>query len=274
VTATFLVILLAAAAAARRARAAAPAPGRWGWRLFGGVVFVVLGIHAVLLAALGGDGLVFPGKQLSPEIANVFGVRFAEGRAWWAPEPVYSTVVLLAHLALLLASTKRANWLRPLPATAFFVLVAIVYRDRADLPPRQHLRAERPGTHADGLTHGYLTLRPTGAGAELVFAVGGRDDVLVDVVHRHAAGEMPPRPKLRWTGDGAALVFSVRGRRLFAVEPDGSTTGWLPPADRDWPPSRYDRAYESVDMRRKRSRAERDVAEFLTKHGGIHGEGR
>ncbi len=262
-TATFVIILLAAFASAWGTRAAWLAGGAWGWRVFSAVLFALLGVHAVILAALSGDGIVFPGLQLSPEVTNMFGAEFAAGRVWWAPRPLLSLVVLLAHLAILLAKTNRSNWLRPLPATMLFVFVTIFYRGGANLPARQYLRSVGPQTN------GYLTIVPTGDGADLIFAVGNRGEVLLDIVHRHEADKLPPKPLLQWTRDGAAILLSVRLDRLFAVEKDGSYVGWLPPRGSMWPPEKNDPGYEPVDNHRMRSQGQRDVAEYLNNHAGI-----
>jgi hypothetical protein len=224
-------------------------------------LYLFLGIHTVLLAGLAGDGRIVPGYQLSPEVRNVFGYEHARG-ALPSPHPGYSWLVILAHVLVVSRNPDRAAFLRPLPATLFYIAVFWVFQARAELPPTAYIRSPGPQQNA------YLTLAAHGDGVRLVFATG--DGTFVPVLHVHEMDKLPPAVRLLWTRDGRALVVCARDQRLFAVDLDGTVAGILPGKAADWPAERG--AFESVAVRRRLSAARREVAEFVVNHGGLHVE--
>jgi hypothetical protein len=226
-------------------------------------LYLFLGIHTVLLAGLAGDGRIVPGYQLSPEIRNVFGYETAHGRMP-SPHPGWSWLAVLAHALVLARGTGKAAFWRPLPATVFFIAVFWVFQARATRPPTSYLRAVGPEQNA------YLTMSARSDGIAFVLAAGDDDATLLPVLAARDMDEPPASLRLYWTKDGRGLVVASYRRRIFAVDLDGETVGVLPEHKADWPepPSKF----EPTPRKRRLSHAERDVAEFVVNHGGLHVE--
>jgi hypothetical protein len=101
-----------------------------------------------------------------------------------------------------------------------------------------------------------------------VLASGSRDALLLPVHVARDMDEPPASLRVFWTKDGRGLVIASHRRRIFAVDVEGGTVGVLPERKADWPPPPG--AFESVASKRRLSQAERDVAEFVVDHGGLH----
>lgn len=221
------------------------------------LLYAFCGIHTVLLAWLTSNGVVFPGLQISPGLKAYYFAEVWYDRAWGL-EPGLLALVVPAHL---LACMPRlsAGWLKgPLPPTVIFLGFLVYFLS----PPR--IAAERaPGPERMA----YLTVVEQGDGAQLVLAHGPRRATFLDVVHVHETESPPPHLRLLWTKDGQGIVIRIGNDRPFAVDLEGRVTGALPVHAHEWPTPG---GYRSPDVRRRFSRARRDVAEFVQNHGGLY----
>jgi hypothetical protein len=263
VTVEFWILIGAAVFAAWGARAALTSKLPLWVSLPTVALYLCVGIHTALLAGLAGDGRIVPGYQLSPEIRNVFGYEHAHGRMP-SPHPGWSWLAVLAHALVLARGTGKPAFWRPLPATIFFVAVFWIFQARETLPPTSYLRAVGPEDNA------YLTLSAHHDGVGLVLAAGASDATLLPVLAAREMDEPPASLRIFWTKDGRGLVVVSHRRRIFAVDLDGGTVGVLPERKADWPPPPG--SFESVASKRRLSQAEREVAEFVVNHGGLHVE--
>lgn len=261
-TVEFLILVAAAVFAAWGARVALTSKLPLWVSLPAVALYLFVGIHTVLLAGLAGDGRIVPGYQLNPEIRNVFGYEQARGRLP-SPDPGWSWLAVLAHALVLARGTGKPAFWRPLPASLFFIAVFWIFTARASLPPTTYEREVGPEETA------YLTLSASGDGVELVLAAGDDDATLLPVLVAQGMDGRPASLRLFWTKDGRGLVIMSQRRRIFAIDLDGGTVGVLPERKADWPPPN---AFESIASKRRLSQAERDVAEFVVNHGGIHVE--
>lgn len=226
------------------------------------LVYLLVGMQTVLFAALTGDGRIVPGFQLNPSLNRYWReVLSQEGAV--SPDAAYCLGALLAHLLAVVPRPTAKGFLRPLPATLVYVFLFFVLQDRAEGPEYRHERGAGPGQVA------YLTIAPRGDGVRLVLSAGPDEASFLRVRHVHDADSAPPAPKVFWTKDGKGVVVAVRRRRLLAVDLDtGAVTGALPSRSHEWPADVA--GAESVETRRRFTQAQRDVAEFVVNHGGLH----
>jgi hypothetical protein len=264
VSTDFGILLVSAAAAAYATAVALVLRARIWATVLAILFFLFVGMHAVFLACLTGDGHVLPGYQLSPKVIDFWRDRIVSGRLP-PPEPAFLWVVVLAHLLVAIPRPGRRGVLLPLPATLVFVALFVVLEQRSERPPAP------PPRHAVGPAgEAFLTIHPLGEErVRMILAEGEVDAPFLRVRHTHRAESAPPRPRLFWTSDGEGLVLSVRRERLFAVHlPTGETIGDLPERSHDWPAAVPD--VESVAHRRRFSLAEKNVSLFIRDHGGLY----
>lgn len=263
-SADFANLLVAAAASAWGTWAALKGGAHGAAKAGAVLLYLLVGMQTVLFAALTGDGRVVPGFQLNPEFNRLW--RDAIGRgALPSPDAAYCLVAVLAHLLAGLPRPGPRGLLRPLPATLAFAVLFFVLQDRAEGPLYRHERGTGPERAA------WLTIAPKGNGVRLVLSEGRGEAPLLRVRLVHDAESAPPEPKLFWTKDGKGVVVAVRGRRLLAVDVEsGAVTGALPSETGAWPSEVP--AAEPVSARIRFSQAQRDVAEFVVSHGGLHVE--
>jgi hypothetical protein len=227
------------------------------------VVYALVGVHAVFLAALTGDGRLIPGLQLSPGVQRYWTELLLAERIP-ASHPALGLFAVVAHLLVLLPRPSRRTLLYPLPATLVFLLLIVILQKRTEGRPILHHRADGPGQTA------FLTIAPVGEGSavRMIVASGEAGGPFLCVRHVHRADSPPPKPRLYWTRDGEGIVLTVRSRRLLGLDLDGGVAGWLPEERHEWPSAAF--KGESPATQRRLTRAERDVAEFVKNHHGIY----
>ena len=250
-----VILLLAAAASAYGAWASLRSrPPLWA-AAFAATLFAAAGVFAVLASWIAGDGIVLPGLQLSPGLK-----AFYLAEAGWGLAPSIGRWLLLvaplAHLLLVAARRDQATLLRPVPATAAFVLLFLSIADE----PATVVRARGPQQVA------YLTIASREEGARLILAAGDPFAVFLRVAHVHETASAPPALHLNWTNDGKGLVVRVHEEKdaSFAVDLDGNVTGELPQEAREWPAD-----YVPPDVQRRFSLARKEVSKFITAHKGL-----
>jgi hypothetical protein len=257
------ILLLAAAASAFGAWASLKSrPPLWA-AAAAALLFAVAGICAVLASWIVGDGVVLPGLQLSPGLKATY---FAEVRFAGWPWVGRALLLLapLAHLLVLVARRDRWALLRPAPATALFLGLFLWLGGEEDAWRFRVVQARGP----DGV--GYLTIATRPEGTRMILAAGAPFASFLRVLHVHEATIPPPvELHLYWTNDGRGLVVRVHEeeKAIFAVDLDGAPTGMLPADRREWA-----RRGEFVppDVQERLSRARRDVAEFVVRHGNLY----
>lgn len=225
-------------------------------------LWAVAGVSAVLAHWVAGDGIVLPGLQLSPGLkAHYFATVAAGERVWIDRLPVL--LAPFAHLVLLALRRDRATLLYPLPATALFVWLFLQVGAETDETTVRVVQARGPDKVA------YLTIVSRPEGAHLVFAAGEPFAGFLSVVHEQDTDGEPPELHLHWTKDGEALVLRVHevAYPSFAVDLDGNVTGLLPVAAREWPKPGVS---APPDVERRFSEARKDVAVYVTEHGGLY----
>lgn len=221
------------------------------------LLYAAAGANGAMLATLGGDGRILPGRQLNPEVLRGLGASLAEAPLGF-PAPSLAVCALAAHALLWAPRPDRAGLLAPLPATLLFGLLAAT-------SPEDTIEFHRSIGPEETA---YLTLQTrAGRGCRLVVASGPDDAAFLRVRLVHDAESAPPRPKLRWSADGAVLVVSALGEDLLALPRDGEPVGFLPTAANAWP--RENRATEPADALRARGEARLAVAKLVAEHGGL-----
>lgn len=219
------------------------------------VLFAATGVVAVLVSWVAGDGVVLPGLQLSPGLKG-----FYMSERDWGLAPSLSRWLLLAapaaHLVLVAARRDRKALLVPLPATAIFVWLLLVAPD----VPATVVRARGPEQVA------YLTIAEREGGARLIVAAGDPFASFLRILHVHDAEAVPVELHLEWTKDGKAVVIRLHEQKdaCFAVELDGSVTGGLPAAKREWPGD-----YLPGDVAARFSLYRKEVFKLIQAHGGL-----
>ncbi|MHC4550875.1 MAG: hypothetical protein ACYTEZ_19135 [Planctomycetota bacterium] len=258
--ANLVILLLAAAASAYGAALVVKRRPPWWAAIPALLLYVVCGIHAVLLAWFTSAGIVLPGLQLSPGLKGFYLAEVWRGR-FWGLEPALLGLVVAAHLLVAAPKITLDRLKAPLPATVVFLGLFLLFRARGSEPPIAFDRTPGPAHMA------YLTTEPVGEGARIILAHGEPGASFLDVAHVHESASKPEPIKILWTKDGTAIVFSIHHFPYMAIDLDGETTGELPVESHEWP--KPDGGYTSPDVRRRFSQARRDVAEYIGRHGGI-----
>ncbi|MDH3592847.1 MAG: hypothetical protein OER88_13255, partial [Planctomycetota bacterium] len=228
----------------------------WG-KVLAVMLILFAGVNAVLLTWWIGDGRLWPGVQVSPDVKNWFLSRY-DG-VLPPPDPLYGIAALVAHVAMLIAAREKtgpALW----PVTAWFLVVVVWFQTAQSERPTHYRRAVGPNQNA------FLTIAPAGDKSRLIFAHGARDSGFVDVLHVAEAESVPVDTKLMWTHDGEAIVFQIGRRRIFALPLEGEPVGFLPERSHEWPEANPN--LESVNVRNKLSLAAKNVDVFIHEHGG------
>lgn len=253
-----LFLLLAAAASAYGAwaslRSRPPLPAA----AAAAVLFAAAGVVAVLVSWITGDGIVLPGRQISPGLVAYYLSEEARDEV----PPVGRALVLLAplaHLLLVLARRDRAAILRPLPATAAFVLLFLVLGASG-----RTLVVQAPGPDKVA----YLTIAPREGGARLILAAGDPLAAFLEVLHVHDTEGEPLELHLHWTNDGKAVVLRLHEEKdpAFAVNLGGEVTGELPKAPREWVAPG---GFVPPDVQERFSLARKEVFKLIQAHGGL-----
>ncbi|MCK6458805.1 MAG: hypothetical protein L6Q95_02795 [Planctomycetes bacterium] len=222
------------------------------------ILFAAAGVAAVLVSWITGDGIVLPGRQISPGLVAYYLTEEAVGRL----PPVGRALILLAPLAhamLALVRRDRAALLRPLPATAIFLwlLASVGGPGRATV-----VQAPGPDRVA------YLTIAPRDGGARLILAAGEPLAPFLEVLHVHETEGTPLDLHVHWTGDGKAVVLRLHEEKdpMFAIDLDGNVTGALPAKPREWTPPG---GFVPPDVQERFSLARKEVFKLIQAHGGL-----
>jgi len=254
------LLLLAAAATACGVWASLKSrPPAWA-AVLGAILFAGAGVLSILASWVAGDGVVLPGRQLSPGV-----VAFYLSEATWKLVPtVGRTLILLgpfAHLLLVLVKRDKGALLRPLPATVVFLWLFLAAGSAADQPTTV-IQARGPGRVA------YLTVATREEGVRMILAEGEPFDTFLKIVHVHDAEGTPPELHLHWTNDGQGLVIRLHEEAdpAFAVDLEGNVTGMLPAEAREW--TKHG-AFVPRDVSQRLSQARLDVNKFVHAHGGL-----
>lgn len=217
-------------------------------------LFALAGLAAVLASWILGDGVVLPGRQLSPGLVAYYASEL--------PLPVLRWLILLAplaHVLLLVLKRDGASLLRPLPATAALVwlFLGIGAAGRTGF-----VQAAGPGQVA------YLTIAEREGGTRLILAAGDPLATFLEVLHVHETKGVPPEIHVHWTNDGKAVALRLHEQKdpVFLVDLGGSTTGALPSEPREWPASGE---FVQPDVGRRFSLARKEVSEVIRAHGGL-----
>jgi len=257
-------VLLLAAAGAAYGVAVTMKRGPPAWAALPAVLLYLLcGVHAVLLAWITGAGVALPGLQISPGLKSWYFAELVRESRPVLP-PALLLLAIAAHALVLFPRPDRKRWLHPLPATLLFVALFSVVDARGELPPIPYDRALGPGGVA------FLTVVPDDEGARIVVAQGEPGAAFLAVLHDHRTNSRPPELRLGWTKDGKGLFVVAEGERkpAFAVDLGGNAIGRLPVEAHEWP--QKEDAYVPTEVRRRVSQARVDVARFLKEHGGIY----
>jgi hypothetical protein len=256
----FAVLLLAAAASALGVYASLKSRPPLVPAVIAALLFAFAGVAAVLASWIAGDGIVFPGIQLSPGLVAYYMSEQAWGLVPWVSRG-FLAAAPVAHLLLLAVRRNRAALLLPLPATAVFVWLFLAIGTAGKEAP-EPIQARGPDKVA------YLTILPHGDGARLVIAAGAPFAAFLKVLHVQEAGRIPPPLTLHWTRDGKGLVVKVKDVEdpSFAVDLEGDVTGGLPSEAREWatPPD-----FVPPDVSRRFSVYRKDTSKFIQAHKGL-----
>jgi len=253
------LILLTAACAAYAVHAVVRRKLPWWFTAGALLLYLAVAVQTVILVWWLGDGRLVAGWQVNPEIKNYVTHTYAQGR-WPAPDRTFCLVAILAQILVLIPRPDRAGLVRLLPVTLFFLVLFFWFGNREQDRPLQYRRALGPEQNA------YLTLAPNGPGARLILAHGRASDSFLHIDLVHLTHSTPPEIRPLWTKDGLGIVLSVSLRKLAAVSLDGGIVGRLPVESHEWP--EQDPRMESVAVRERFSKAQKEVAEFVDGHGG------
>jgi hypothetical protein len=253
-----LILLLAAAASAYGAWASLKCRPPLVASAVAAILFAAAGLASVLVSWIAGDGIVLPGRQLSPGLVAFY----LSEQAWDRLPPAGRALILLgpfAHLLLVLVRRDRAALLLPLPATAVLVWIfaSIGASERIHV-----VQARGPERVA------YLTIASREGGSRLVLAAGEPYAAFLGVLHVADAKGVPPQLHLHWTSDGKAVVLRLHEEKdpVFAVDLDGEVTGALPSEPREWPaPGEF----VPPDVQQRFSLARKEVFKLIQAHGGL-----
>jgi hypothetical protein len=251
-------LLLAAAASACGAWASLRSRPPLALSVLCALLFAAAGLAAVLASWVLGEGIVLPGRQVSPGL-----VAFYLSEETWNLAPrVGRTLILLgplAHLLLVLVRRDRAAVLFPLPATAAFLWLFLGVAAEGRIGVVQVRGPERVA---------YLTIAEREGGTRLILAAGEPFDAFLRVLHVHETKGVPPELHVHWTNDGKAVVVRVHEQKdpVFAVDLDGEVTGELPSEPREWPPPG---GFVPPDVAKRFSLARMEVFKLIQTHGGL-----
>jgi len=253
-----LILLLAAAASAYGAWASLKSRPPLLASAAAALLFAAAGIVAVLVSWITGDGIVLPGRQISPGLVAFY----LSEEAWDLAPPVGRTLILagpLAHLLLVLVRRDRASIIRPLPATAVFLSLFLGIGASG-----RTLVAQAPGPDKVA----YLTIASREGGARLILAAGEPLAPFLRVLHVHETEGAPLEIHVHWTSDGKAVVLRLHEEKdpMFAVDLDGNVTGALPSKPREWTAPG---GFVPPDVQERFSFARKEVFKLIQAHGGL-----
>ncbi|HEX5137957.1 MAG TPA: hypothetical protein VFY93_13355 [Planctomycetota bacterium] len=252
------VLLLSAAASAYGAWASLRSRPPFAAAAIAALLFAAAGLVAVLATWIAGDGIVLPGRQVSP---GLVGYYLSEELLHKVP-PIGGLLVLLGpvgHLLLLAVRRDKAALLRPLPATAAFVWLFLGIGNEGRLAVVQ---ARGPDKVA------YLTVASREGGTRFIIAAGEPMAAFLKVLHVADAKGMPPGLHVYWTKDGKAVVVRLEDEKdaVFAVDLDGEVTGAMPEEPREWAaPGEF----VPPDVSKRLSLARKEVFYLIQAHGGL-----
>jgi hypothetical protein len=254
----FLLILAGLASAWGFRSALKDAPKHWAAWL-GALMFLSIGIQTAMLITVRGTGEILPGQQINPTTQAYWALLIQQGELM-TPRAEYCLAALLALVLAVVPRPTRVVLYRTLPAAIVFVAFFF------------GLRNEQQMMFVPGHTNGasaFVTQVRNGDETELLFSVGGTDDLFLPILHRHTIDGPAPDASLTWSRDGEVVVFSTRSAHpYFALDREGNATGWLPDRKEQWPNTRP-MPSDSIDLRRKVSTAQVDVSKVLDQHGGL-----